>query len=86
MTNDIERRLIQHQSGSGKFHYTSSRLPVKLVWCLQCTNPSEAINIEKQIKGWSKRKKEALIKENWQDLVEFSKNYTEYGHPDNRTS
>ncbi|MDO5978203.1 hypothetical protein [Flavivirga spongiicola] len=51
---------------------------------MQCTNPSEAIKIEKQIKGWSQRKKEALIDENWNDLIEFSKNYTEYEHPDKR--
>ena len=86
MTNDIERRLLQHQLGSGKFNYTSSRLPVKLVWQLQCTNPAEAIKIEKQIKGWTRRKKEALIKENWQDLIEFSKNYTQFGSPNERSS
>lgn len=84
MTNDLERRLIQHKNGSGKFNYTSIRLPVKLVWHIQCTNPNEAIRIEKQLKGWSRRKKEALIQENWQNLIEFSKNYTEFGHPNNR--
>ena len=84
MTNDLERRLNQHNSGYRKDSYTYKRKPVKLVWHLQCTNPAEAIIIEKQIKGWSYKKKEALINENWQDLVEFSKNYTEYGHPDER--
>ena len=48
---------------------------------MQCTSPIEAINIEKQIKGWTKRKKDALINENWQDLILFSKNYTEFGNP-----
>ena len=79
MTNDLERRLQQHKSGSTKFSYSSSRLPVELKWYLQCTNPTEAIKIEKQIKGWSHRKKQALIDENWNDLEEFSKNYTEHG-------
>jgi len=51
MTNDIKRRLNQHQSGYRKDTYTVTRLPVKLEWFLQCTNPSEAIKIEKQIKG-----------------------------------
>ncbi|WP_317169113.1 GIY-YIG nuclease family protein [Flavivirga algicola] len=60
------------------------RRPIELKWYLQCTSPSEAIKIEKQIKGWSRRKKEALINDNWEDLIEFSKNYTEYKHPDNR--
>ena len=81
MTNDLERRIIQHQSGRSKDNYTSSRLPVTLKWMLQCTNPSEAISIEKQIKGWSRKKKQALINENWQDLIRFSKNYSQYGNP-----
>ncbi len=80
MTNDLERRLAQHNSGSGKFNYTSTRLPVKLKRYLQCANPSEAIKIEKQIKGWSRRKKQALIDEKWDDLIKFSKNYKEYGN------
>ena len=84
MTNDLERRILQHKSGYKKSSYTHSRRPIELKWHLQCTNPSEAIRIEKQIQGWSHRKKEALINENWEDLIEFSKNYTEYGHPDCR--
>ncbi len=77
MTNDLERRVSQHKSGYKKDSYTATRLPVKLPWYLQCENPKEAIKIEKQIKGWSQRKKRALINENWDDLVEFSKNYKE---------
>ena len=77
MTYDLERRFNQHQSGFRKGTYTATRLPVKLKWFLQCTSPLEAIRIEKQIKGWSHRKKQALIEENWEDLVTFSKNYTE---------
>jgi putative endonuclease len=80
MTNDVERRLLKHKLGYKKDSYTTTRLPVELKWNLQCTNPSEAIKIEKQIKGWSHRKKVALINENWKDLVQFSKNYKEYGN------
>lgn len=65
MTNDLDTRLQQHQSGSRKGSYTYNLRPVELKWYLKCTNPTEAIEIEKQIKGWSKRKKDALIKENW---------------------
>ncbi|WP_366143752.1 GIY-YIG nuclease family protein [Algibacter sp.] len=49
---------MQHKSGYKKDSYTYSRRPIELKWYLQCTNPSEAIKIEKQIKGWSHRKKE----------------------------
>lgn len=76
ITNDIERRLIEHKKGKTR-SYTSSRLPINLEWSLACTNPNEAIKIEKQLKGWSRRKKQALIEENWDNLVEFSKNYAE---------
>lgn len=84
VTNDLERRINQHKSGYKKDGYTFKRRPLQLVWNLQCTNPAEAIKIEKQIKGWSHRKKQALIDENREDLIEFSKNYSEYGHPDLR--
>ena len=84
MTNDLHRRIIQHKSKRSRDSYTASRLPIELVWYLECTNPKEAIKIEKQIKGWTQKKKKALIQENWQDLIKFSKNYTEFGHPNNR--
>lgn len=77
MTNDLERRLDEHKNGTKNDSYTFNRRPVILKWNLQCTNPSEAIKIEKQIKGWSHRKKSALMNENWKDLVEFSKNYSD---------
>ena len=81
ITNDIEKRVSEHQSKRSRDSYTASRLPVKLVWNLKCDNPIDAIKVEKQIKGWKKKKKEALINENWQDLVQLSKNYTQFGKP-----
>lgn len=75
---------MQHNDGLKRGCYTYKRRPVELKWYLQCTNPTEAIKIEKQIKGWSRRKKTALIDENWSDLIEFSKNYSEYGYPNKR--
>jgi len=53
---------------------------LQLVYKLDFTNPSEAIKWEKKIKDWSRKKKEALINENWEKLVEFSKgkNYEAY--------
>lgn len=86
MTNDLERRFDEHQVGRNKDCYTYKRRPLKLVWHVQCTNPLDAIKIEKQIKGWSRRKKKALIEENWQDLVAFSRNYTQFGKDGSSTS
>ncbi len=78
-TNNMERRITEHNSGMIKGTYTSTRLPVTLVWLETFLDPNQAIMVEKQIKGWSRRKKEALINEDWEKLVEYSRNYTEFG-------
>ncbi len=78
-TNDMERRITEHNSGMTKGTYTSTRLPVVLVWLETFSDPNQAIMVEKQIKGWSRRKKEALINEDWEKLVEYSRNYKQYG-------
>jgi putative endonuclease len=79
MTNSIDRRLFEHNSGKNPDSYTFSRKPVVLVWFESFSDPTQAIIIEKKNKGWSRRKKEALINEDWDKLVLYSKNYTEFG-------
>lgn len=59
-TNDLERRLSQHQKGEGANH-TKKRLPVKLIYFEEFERIDLAFYREKQIQGWSRRKKEALI-------------------------
>jgi predicted GIY-YIG superfamily endonuclease len=63
-THNLEKRFAEHQSGELK-GYTSSRLPVELVWSNEFPKKNEAFLAERQIKGWSRAKKEALIRENW---------------------
>ncbi len=60
-TSDLEMRLAQHQIGYFK-RYTSSRLPVELVWQQDFATEHEAFVCERQIKGWTRAKKEALIR------------------------
>ncbi|RXP52734.1 GIY-YIG nuclease family protein [Lutibacter sp. HS1-25] len=79
VTNSLERRIQEHNSGKSSTAYTYNKRPVELVWYEEFSNIDEAISIEKQIKGWSRRKKEAIINDNWEKLVEYSKNYTQYG-------
>ncbi|MCX7549343.1 GIY-YIG nuclease family protein [Xanthomarina sp. F2636L] len=79
VSSNIEKRLYQHNSGLDKNSYTYSRRPVTLKWLEMFTSPEEAITIEKQLKGWSRRKKIALINEDWDKLIEYSKNYTQFG-------
>ncbi|WP_298395385.1 GIY-YIG nuclease family protein [Flavobacterium sp.] len=80
-TNNLERRFGEHQAGKNKESYTFSRRPLKLMWFETFNDVLNAIAIEKQIKGWSRIKKEALIAQDWDRLVLFSKNYTQFGNP-----
>jgi putative endonuclease len=59
-TTAIEKRLREHELGVFP-GYTSSRRPVELVWCFEFPDIFQAIAVERQIKGWSRKKKEALI-------------------------
>ncbi|MFN5867129.1 MAG: GIY-YIG nuclease family protein, partial [Candidatus Kapaibacterium sp.] len=58
-TQDIERRLYEHQNGLGA-NYTRKRLPVRLVFCQEFSSISDAFYREQQIKNWSQEKKRAL--------------------------
>lgn len=62
-TNDLERRLKKHRAGKGA-KYTRGRLPLKLVYQESYSTKGEALKREIEIKGFSKSKKEKLIK-NW---------------------
>lgn len=72
ITNNLERRFSEHNSGINKKSYTAGKLPVSLVHHEMFDDYNLAIAWEKKIKNWSKRKKEALINSNWQALKEAS--------------
>lgn len=59
VTSHLRRRLRQHHAG--KVVYTSTRLPVQLVYQESLSTEEAAVAREKQIKGWTRKKKEALI-------------------------
>jgi putative endonuclease len=59
-TNNLELRLAQHQAGEGANH-TKKHLPVTLVYFEEFARIDEAFYREKQVQGWSRKKKEALI-------------------------
>ncbi|WP_299603648.1 GIY-YIG nuclease family protein [uncultured Aquimarina sp.] len=80
ITNNLERRTYEHNKGLNQDCYTFNRKPVELKWFETFIDPNQAIKIEKQLKGWSRRKKIALIEKDWDKLIEFSKNYTEFGN------
>jgi predicted GIY-YIG superfamily endonuclease len=71
MTN-LQKRISEHQSGEYG-GYTASRHPVRLVWSARFSNINDAIAAERQIKGWSRAKKRALIKSDFDLLHELSR-------------
>jgi len=71
-TTNLELRIAEHEAGEGGA-YTAQRLPVKLVYTCEFDTPHEAFLRERQVKGWSRRKKEALLREDYKALIELSK-------------
>lgn len=80
---DLVRRLAQHQRGEGARH-TAKRLPVRLVYCEFYDRVADAFAREKQVQGWTRKKKEALIAGDTNLLHEFAacqneSHYSRYG-------
>ena len=71
-TDDLETRVGAHRSGNIP-GYSAERLPVELVWSQAFTERDEAFRAERRIKGWSRAKKEALIRDDWDGLQFLSR-------------
>ena len=76
-TKDLELRIRQHNAGEGA-NYTRKRLPVKLVYYEEFQRIDDSFYREKQIQGWSRKKKEALIESRHEDLPLLARNYSQY--------
>lgn len=76
VTNDLERRLHEHNTGFNESCYTYKRRPVELMYHEMFNDVNRAIAWEKQLKGWSRKKKEALFKEDWEELKRLAKSKT----------
>jgi putative endonuclease len=70
--DDLDTRISQHNLGTFG-GYTARRRPVTLVYSAQFENITEAIACERQVKGWSRSKKEALIRGDFEVLPELAK-------------
>lgn len=68
-TDDLQARVAAHQSGLIE-SYTQKRCPLTLVWSQEFGERDEAFRAERRIKGWSRAKKEALIRGDW-DAVQL---------------
>jgi len=71
-TDDLERRIAQHQSGDVP-GFTTDKLPVELVWSQEFTTRDEALASELKLKGWSRAKKLALIRDDWDTISQLAK-------------
>jgi len=72
VTNDLDRRMYEHYHGVNPVCYTCKRRPLKLVFNERFTDITQAIAFEKQVKGWNRKKKEAIINGDWHLLPELS--------------
>jgi putative endonuclease len=70
--DDLGPRIAEHQAGAHP-GYTSTRRPVCLVWSEHFDRITDAIAVERKIKGWSRAKKEALISGDWPKIQQLAK-------------
>ena len=73
VTSNLDERLFQHESGFFKSCYTYRRRPVELVFFAEFKDITIAIEKEKQLKRWYKAKKEALINNEYDSLINLAK-------------
>ena len=81
-TIDLEKRLLEHQNGEGANH-TKKRLPVELIYFEEFERIDQAFYREKQVQGWSRGKKNALIINNFEELHKLAecRNITHWLRP-----
>ena len=72
VTNNVERRLGEHQYGIDPKAYTFKRRPLELVAVSEFKEVEQAIRWEKQLKGWTHRKKLAYCRGRWDEVKRFS--------------
>ena len=66
-TDSLEKRIAEHKAGEIP-GYTSTRRPVELIFVEAFQSREEALAAELQIKGWSRKKKEAMIRGDWREV------------------
>ena len=81
--DDLTKRIAEHQSGAYP-GYTWSRRPVTLVWSEHFERITDAIAAERKIKGWSRAKKQALTKGEWDSVKSLSRRRA--GRPKSKAS
>jgi putative endonuclease len=70
--DDLGPRIDEHNAGSYQ-GYTFSRRPVVPVWSEHFERITDGIAVERQLKGWSRAKKEALLNSDWARVSQLSR-------------
>ncbi len=71
--DNLEKRIAEHASGALPGCYTLKRRPVELVFTRYFPTRYEALSSERQIKGWSRKKKEAMIRGDWAEVSRLAR-------------
>ena len=79
VTNNVERRVWEHNEGGDPRCYTFTRRPVVLVHSAIFGDPGSAIQYEKKLKGWSRKKKQALIEGDYDRIRNLAKSPRRFG-------
>jgi len=74
--SDVDARVGEHNEGINPKAFTFSRRPVRLLWCGAFADPAEIVSFERQMKGWTRAKKEAFVQGDWEGLKALSKSRT----------
>ena len=72
-TDDLDRRMAQHSDGVASA-FTAKRRPLTLLWASDCPDREVAFALERQLKGWSRAKKEAFMRGDFEALPGLSRN------------
>ena len=80
-TDDIDARLSQYKQGLIPSCYTMNKRPLELVYCEGFELRDDAFKTERQIKGWSRKKKEAFKKGDWKEIKRLNKKQKRSARP-----
>jgi putative endonuclease len=78
-TDNLEKRIGEHDTGAIARCYTFKRRPLQLVFSQDCATREEALSAEQQIKGWSRNKKEAMMRGDWAEVSRLAKSHASVG-------
>ncbi|MEO1146411.1 MAG: GIY-YIG nuclease family protein [Cyanobacteria bacterium J06638_22] len=75
-TDNLEKRMAEHRTGVMPTCYTHKRRSVELIFSQEFATREESLASERQIKGWSRKKKEAMIRGDWAEVSQLAKTHT----------